>query len=446
MALVGAVAGLVLISSGAGADSALGGFTATAEASGMYTRYGIPGFFIVDNYVDGGAPVAQSLLDSAGTSQSFASYPYPGATAVGYPGLAALALGSAPPGYPFYASASYPTQPEGSVGDAAGPYVLTAKAQAQQATSDARAGLSRGADVTAAVSQAKSDITVDADRVTSTSTSLAQGIAAGPLSIGSVKSASLTTYRAGDQASVTQTDMQLEGGRAGTYQFSFGRDGLKINDQGIPLPAKEGLASLNQALAPTGFTIRFEEPNALTGGATAAAFEIVNTRDVPGAGRGTLFVRFGGATSAVAPGAPSGLPSVPAVPAGASAPGGDSGGTVAPAAPVSVPEMPAPAGDGGAGVSGAGRVGSGAAGVAAPGGFVPTGSSAGNGLDGPAPVNPVENAAPALPSLRRAQLLASPREFDAPSVLSAALLAGGLLALGALVAWRASRRVAQWTA
>jgi hypothetical protein len=455
VALVSSSAGLFLMSPRAGAGPSLGGFTATAEASGMYTRYGIPGFFIVDHYIDGGAPVAQSLLDSAGTSQSFASHPYPGATAVGYPGLAALALGSAPPGYPFYTSASYPTQPEGVVGDPAGPYSLLARAQAQEANSQARAGLiSR--EVTVTASEAKSAITVTGDSVSATATSLVQGIAAGPLSIASIRSSSLTTLRAGDPAPTTQTEMVLEGGRAGTYGFSFGREGLKINDQGVPLPVGQGLKSLNDALAPTGFQIRFAEPVTLTGGATATAFELVNSNDVPSAGKGTLFIRFGGATSAVAPGAAGGLPSLPEVPAPAESveePGPAEGPPAPPAAIGSSADGAGPAGDAPTGRAASAKdsmtlsaprpvsrsYGPGT--VAAP--TAPAGPTADPGATGPAPT---EAQATAVPGLRRTQLLASPREFNAPQVLSAGLLAGGLLALGALVAWRATRKVAQWTA
>jgi hypothetical protein len=432
----------------AGAGPSLGGFTATAEASGMYIRYGIPGFFIVDNYIDGGAPVAQSLLDSAGTSQSFASHPYPGATAVGYPGLAALALGSAPPGYPFYASASYPTQPESAVGDPAGPYALAAKAAAQQANSHARAGLA-GKDVTVAASEAKSAITVTGETVSATATSRAQGIAAGPLSIATVRSSSLTTLKAGEPASTTQTEMVLEGGRAGTYGFSFGREGLKINNEGVPLPAAEGLKSLNDTLAPTGFSIRFAETVTLTGGATATEFEIVNTNDVPSAGQGTLFLRFGGATSVVAPGAGGDLPSVPEVSGPVEPPAGSPDGPPAgPAVDVAGPAAASPLGvvsTAKGSATGAARRGSGSSSTGSVAAPAVSGSTADAVGSSPTP-SPAESGPVAVPALRPTQLLASPKVFDAPQVLSAALLAGGLLALGALVAWRATRRVAQWTA
>src|SRR5947208_16492815 len=62
----------------AGTQSATGG----AQASGMYIRYGIPGFLVVENFLDGGGPVAQSLADTSSGSGSIASLPYPGVTAI----------------------------------------------------------------------------------------------------------------------------------------------------------------------------------------------------------------------------------------------------------------------------------------------------------------------------------------------------------------------------
>ena len=65
-----------------GTSAATGG----AQASGMYIRYGIPGFLVVENFIDGGGPVAQSLADTSAGAGSFASLPYPGETAIAGPG------------------------------------------------------------------------------------------------------------------------------------------------------------------------------------------------------------------------------------------------------------------------------------------------------------------------------------------------------------------------
>jgi hypothetical protein len=288
------------------------GFVATADASGMYVRYGIPGFLVVENFVDGGGPVSQAMLGSDGTSESFASLPYPGPTAIGYPGLAALVLGSAPPGYPFYASASNPVQPEQAVSDPSGAYSLSATATDSQSASDAHVSPVGKPEEAAPSTQSQSSVTVDGDKVTATAASLGKGLVAGPLSIASVRSRSTTTYQTGADTPVTQTELQVEGGKVNDMTFSFGPTGLQVAQQGVPVPAGTGLQSLNQALAPSGLSIHFAESTELAGGAAAAAFEIIHSAPVPGAGTGTLRIRFGGASSMISLGAAEGAGSTDA--------------------------------------------------------------------------------------------------------------------------------------
>ncbi|MGH2652364.1 MAG: hypothetical protein ACRDHK_14270, partial [Actinomycetota bacterium] len=205
---------------GASAGSLDRGFIATAEASGMYLRYGIPGFLVVENFIDGGGPVSQALLGSDGTSQSFASLPYPGPTAIGYPGLAALVLGSAPPGYPFYASASNPVQPEQTVSDPSGSYSLDALATEGASSGDARFAPGGDPEQAASATQARSDVVVEGEKVTARAVSLARGVVAGPLTFGTVRSTSATTYEKGADEPVTKTELSVEGGKVGDMSFS----------------------------------------------------------------------------------------------------------------------------------------------------------------------------------------------------------------------------------
>ena len=111
------IAGLLVVPTAtAGADQELPGYSAVASARGGYAEYGIRGFLIVEKYIDGSGPTAQATLDSVGASRSFASLPYPGETFVSYPGLVAVVTGQVPPGYPLYAAADYPNNPEAVVG------------------------------------------------------------------------------------------------------------------------------------------------------------------------------------------------------------------------------------------------------------------------------------------------------------------------------------------
>src|SRR5581483_11503189 len=156
-------------------------FGATAEASGMYVRYGIPGFLLVDNYIDGGGPVAQAQLGSDENSKAFASLPYPGSTALAYPAVAALVLGLVPPGYPLYVAASHPTQPAASERDPSGTYSLTAEAEGAKSAGDAR--VLGPAEKPASGSQATSRVEAHDGRVAANAFSTVKGLSIGPLSV-----------------------------------------------------------------------------------------------------------------------------------------------------------------------------------------------------------------------------------------------------------------------
>lgn len=295
--LVGIAAGMCLPAT-ALADETLGDFSAVATADGGYAEYGIPGFLVVEKYVDGGGPTSEAYLDTVGTSRSFASLPYPGDTVVKYPGIVALLTGVVPPGYPLYAGAVYPSAPEAAVGSDDGPVSLTATAAADRSRGVARAGKGDGKDGTAFLSRAESEVVRDGGAVTATAVSVAHGIAVGPLSVAAVTSRSVTRLETGGKP-VTSTDLSVEGGRVGDMAFTYGPEGFRVSDNGVPLPAAEGLAALNGALEPAGVSIDVVAAHPVGGGQAAAVFEVVSQADVPGAGPGTLRLGFGGATSAI---------------------------------------------------------------------------------------------------------------------------------------------------
>lgn len=286
-------------------------FTAVATSSGMTVRYGIPGFLVVENYIDGGGPVAQTLLDSGGTSNAFASLPYPGPVLTGYPGLASFVLGVTPPGYPFYASAQHPAQPEQSVEDPSGAYHLSAAAKDTSGEADARVSPPGSGDEGAPLTRARTGVVLSGGAVIATAISVAKALVVGPVSIGTVESKSVTTYQEGTGEAVTESELVLEGGKAADYTFSYGPEGLHVAQQGLPLPAGQGLTALNQALAPSGFSIHIAETTPIEGGAQAAAFEIVSVAEMPGAGTGIFRMRFGGATTLVSLGNVSEEPAAP---------------------------------------------------------------------------------------------------------------------------------------
>lgn len=297
-----------------GAQTSLAGFVGRAQADGGRVTFSVPGFAAVEDVIDGGGTVSQSVVDSQ-SSSSFASLPYPGELAIAGPGLFATVTGREFPGaYPFFVSASHPTAPKQELADPTGAYRLAAEAREGRAGALAQfhpqggQGGGGGAGGTRSVTSS----VVEGDTVTTTAetSNEALDLGGGALRIASVHSRSITTYRAGDPKPLSKTEFVLEGGSAGGTSFAYGPAGLVVAGQGIPIPAGSGLDRLNTALEPAGVHLRFAGAEGVAGGATAGAFEIRLRGQAPVAGAppGIIRLRLGGATTSVALG--EGLPDI----------------------------------------------------------------------------------------------------------------------------------------
>jgi hypothetical protein len=284
-------------------------FTGFGEATVFNVQYGIPGFILTDKFVDHGGPTSQALFESAGGRRANAQMPYIGYMAdyPGFPPLVAAALGlPEPPSLPPYAaraSADDSGQPEQVVGDEGAPYFLKATASSTAVRSKARLGAPEGKDgAQPPASLATTEVVSDGDKVSVVATTVAQSFSLGPLSIAAMRSNSATSNTQGDDAPVTTTELLVKGGAVGATSFSFGATGLKVAENGVPVPAGEELSKLNSALAPSGLAVTFAGARTVPGGAAAGTFEILDTHPVPGAAKdahGIFRVRFGGVVSSV---------------------------------------------------------------------------------------------------------------------------------------------------
>src|SRR2546423_9264623 len=223
------------------------GFQGFTAASSLRLSYEIPGY-IAPRPIDGAGPIAEATLDAL-AGRSFASLPYPGDDGVNYPALVTVATGQSPPGYPFYAVATA-DQPESQVADPSNTFLLTAKVAPQLATSEGKFRPS-GGDTIMSGAASKTTVTASGEDVVATAESLSEGIRIGDLTVGSVRSKSVTVYKPG-AAPVTTSETLVEGGKVGETSFSFGPQGLKVAQNAVPIPAGEGLATLNKTLAPSG--------------------------------------------------------------------------------------------------------------------------------------------------------------------------------------------------
>ena len=317
------------------------GFQGYTAASSLRLSYEIPGY-IAPRPIDGAGPIAEATLDAL-AGKSFASLPYPGDDGVNYPALVNVAIGQTPPGYPFYAAANS-DQPESKVGDPSNTFLLTAKVAPQLATSEAKFRPSGGETVMSGAASTTS-VTASAEEVVATAESLSEGIRIGDLTIGSVRSKSVTVYKPGAQP-VTTSETLVEGGKVGETSFSFGPKGLTIAQNAVPIPAGDGLATLNKTLAPAGLSVSFDDVTELVGGKQTAAFVVRSQHPspVPGAKEGILTLRFGQALSGVvAADTAAPIDTGLGTEAGASNPESASGGTGA--APGGEPVSGTPAAD-----------------------------------------------------------------------------------------------------
>ena len=312
----------------AGADTPLGNYTGIASASGARMTLIVPGEYAVEEVIDAGGPLAQSRL-GAGAADSFASFPYPGGTAVAYQGLLAIATGiSSPFAYPFFVSATQPGQPKQEMVDPSGAYALKAAAAPSSATADAR--LRSGApDSLAAGTSATSAVVAENDSVVATASSLAEGITLGNgvLSVGNVASRSVTKLTAGHDP-VTATELMVSALRVGDKRIGVGPGGFELLGTPVPLPAADVAKLIATTLAPAGLQLRFIAPETITGGARAAAIEIVSHQAPPNIPASDMTIRLGGALSAITFGEGTvQLPDAGSLPAGgASGDNGNGGG------------------------------------------------------------------------------------------------------------------------
>ena len=124
---------------------------------------GFPGFPAGEPPLSGSAAYTEAAYDDFGNNNSMASAPYPGAFAVGFPGLLRAVsrpggqpgIGQAPPlpNWPFVVSSAYPGREKSS--QVNGPYGISASSGPDGSVADARVGVFDGASVPSATSHSR---------------------------------------------------------------------------------------------------------------------------------------------------------------------------------------------------------------------------------------------------------------------------------------------------
>ncbi len=327
----------------AGADPFVGSYAASANADGVRLTFIAPKASLSDTAADVGGPSAQATLDSIGTSRSFASFPYPGETAVTSTGLVRTLSGVPVPDYPLYANSDYPIVPSREVGS--GIFALKAESAARRAAAVASVGLAvEGAGTLGLVrSTASTDATGDA--VVSEAKSVIESLSIGPLRLGHVVSTARVLL--GPDGQLTrQSDTDVVGATVAGTDVAITADGLKVGTTAVGGPPA---APVGDILARAGITVELVKAQQLPTGVAAPAVRITQQQQ-----SGTKLIYVLGVASATArgEGVGSGLANAPTS-AGPDTTGGASGASGSPApangegspnaTPASPPEAPAAA-------------------------------------------------------------------------------------------------------
>jgi hypothetical protein len=252
MAIFGVVAAATGWSPAGAAD--ITSFEARAQADGFRFTFGAPGFVAVDTFIDGGGPVAQSVLDGLGNSQSFASLPYPSDNAISGPGLIAGLTGlPSPPTYPFYVNSSYPTQEKAEFAQPGMKLLATSSESATEGTATSGGG-GGGSSIGATSAHTVSKRDADSGAVIAEAAVAADMInIGGTLKILSgVVTAKMSRTAGGDP--VRQSSFRLDGVSIGGQAVGFNEKGFVFAGNGAPIPPDNPLMD---ALRQAGIDVRY---------------------------------------------------------------------------------------------------------------------------------------------------------------------------------------------
>jgi hypothetical protein len=292
---LGAIAVLALSLGASRASAYDGRFSGVAAAAGVRVTLLLPNAPATNEPADLGAPVAQAALDSLGSSQGFASFPYPGDLVVSAPGLVAGFAPGTPslPPYPLYVSSDHPLRPAASL--SLGPLQLHATSTPSSSASSARVSTANadqpGGSLSATASlQNRGDGTVIATSVGDTA-----GFSTGPLRIGSIRSTATVTLKSDGSVS-RQSSLEIADVTVGGTKIGLGPQGVTLADRTVPLPSSSPVRS---ALEAAGIQVSYLSSENTKSGIVAAGIKISQVFSAPTAGTGRIVYLFGQSSAEV---------------------------------------------------------------------------------------------------------------------------------------------------
>ncbi len=264
--------GLTLVPRASRADT--GTYTATADARLVGVDFTVAPPIAFDQLVDAGLSVAQAQIDSLGTTQAFASSPYPSQSVVLLPGLiAGITKGetsSLIPPYPLIAASNATTPTDHRQ---VGTLVLDAQSSA---------GSSRGS-VTDGVTRGAAETTANDDRVVARAeTSITSLQLTSTLSLDGVHTVAEAQRTASGKVQLSST-FEVAGLTVLGQRIALTPRSLSLLGRTVPVGVdlSSVLGQLLTALAGQGTTIQFVPAVQTADGITAAGLTITSNVAVP---------------------------------------------------------------------------------------------------------------------------------------------------------------------
>lgn len=308
---------------------AAGVYSADAEADGLRVGVAVNNFLVFSQLVDVGIPTASATLDSLGTSQAYASDPYPGSTVLSAGGLVASGGGPTPPPYPLYAASSYPQTPNASVG--AGIVSLDAASSPSSSKASGDSGVAGLGPLSAGLVKSTASTTSEASgAVSSVGDSVIEAVdVAGVLTIGKAESRAAVDVAPDGTATVTKSFV-LQGVSVAGESISVDDRGITLAGSSTPLPDGSGPAAV---LAQAGISLHYLQGYTNGGTVVSPGLRIDVSQNVSGVGEPVISYYLGQATAdassngvgSTAGGPVSGLSGNSPAPAGATPPSASSG-------------------------------------------------------------------------------------------------------------------------
>jgi hypothetical protein len=247
-----------------------GTFSALAAADGVRVTLFQPGVTLTKTLVDLGGPAAQATVNSLGESRAFASFPYPGDTAVAAPGLLRGAGNIPAPAYPLYVASDNPAVPKQEAGD--GPYAL--RAESTDSTSKALSNVGVRIEGLGDLGFSRSDSSAvsSGEGVTAHARTETSAFSVGPLRIGHVLSVA-DTVLGQDGLLSRKADTTVVGAMVGNAPVEITPGGIAVAGTAGPAP---DTSAVNTALQGAGITVEVLPKAETASGVTAPALRITS--------------------------------------------------------------------------------------------------------------------------------------------------------------------------